>query len=245
VASVGGPVATRTLLSARFRRSRRSSSAWSPVLRLMRDGERPRAPDCGSGHARRSPPRRRALRFGCSRTRTGRHGGGSRACRRGENISAKRRRLALWRVSSQSSASGWASGRRLNRSHVPNGVTCSELALHSVLAHSPQPTNARCARGEEPKARSLTVGPALAGSIGCKRSEFLRTISVRLTPQANVRPEIRPQLREFLAWYEEVSGRIDAGAVVAPGEQERLTEEASAVAHLLDLLDSSADEPAS
>ena len=158
MASVGGPVATRTLLSARFRRSRRSSSAWSLMLRLMRDGERPRAPDCGSGHARRSPPRRRALRFGCSRTRTARHGGGLRACRRGENISAKRRTLALWRVSSQSSASGWASGRRLNRSHVPNGVRCSELALHSVLAHSPQPTNARCARGEEPKARSFDCG---------------------------------------------------------------------------------------
>jgi hypothetical protein len=60
-----------------------------------------------------------------------------------------------------------------------------------------------------------------------------------------VRPDIRPQLREFLAWYEEVLGRIEAGAVVAPGEQERLTEEASAVAHLLDLLDSSVDEPAS
>ena len=64
--------------------------------------------------------------------------------------------------------------------------------------------------------------------------------------EPNVRPDIRPQLREFLAWYEEVLGRIErAGAVVAPGEQERLTEEASAVAHLLDLLDSSADEPAS
>ena len=62
---------------------------------------------------------------------------------------------------------------------------------------------------------------------------------------AKVRPEIRPQLREFLAWYEEVLGRIEAGAVVAPGEQERLTEEASAVAHLLDLLDSSAEKPAS
>ena len=59
------------------------------------------------------------------------------------------------------------------------------------------------------------------------------------------RPDIRRQLRESLAWYEEVLGRIDAGAIVAPGEQERLTEEASGVAHLLDLLDSSADEPAS
>jgi hypothetical protein len=61
----------------------------------------------------------------------------------------------------------------------------------------------------------------------------------------NVRPDIRPQLREYLTWYEEVLGRVESGAVVAPGEQERLTEEASAVAHLLDLLDASADEPAS
>jgi hypothetical protein len=59
-----------------------------------------------------------------------------------------------------------------------------------------------------------------------------------------VRPDIRPQLREYLAWYEEVLGRVESGAVVAPGEQVRLTEEASAVAHRLDLLDSSADEPA-
>jgi hypothetical protein len=86
----------------------------------------------------------------------------------------------------------------------------------------------------------LTAGPALAESTGYKRSRFLRTISVRLT-----RPDIRPQLREYLAWYEEVLERVESGAVVAPGEQERLTEEASAVAHLLDLLDSSADEPAS
>ena len=61
----------------------------------------------------------------------------------------------------------------------------------------------------------------------------------------NARPEIRPQLREFLAWCEEVLGRIESGAIVAPGEQERITAEASAVAHLLDLLDSSADKPAS
>jgi hypothetical protein len=59
------------------------------------------------------------------------------------------------------------------------------------------------------------------------------------------RPDIRPQLRAYLAWYEEVLGRVESGAIVAPGEQERLTEEASAVAHLLDLLDSSAEEPAS
>jgi hypothetical protein len=60
----------------------------------------------------------------------------------------------------------------------------------------------------------------------------------------NVRPDIRPQLREYLAWYEEVLVRFEEGAIVAPGEQERLTEEASAVAHLLDLLNASADDPA-
>jgi hypothetical protein len=66
-----------------------------------------------------------------------------------------------------------------------------------------------------------------------------------LRRELNVKPDIRPQLREYLAWYEEVLGRIEEGAIMAPREQERLTEEASAVAHLLDLLNSSADEPAS
>ena len=55
------------------------------------------------------------------------------------------------------------------------------------------------------------------------------------------RPDIRPQLRELLAWYEEVLGRIESGAVVAPGEQDRLTAEASAVAHVLDLGSSTED----
>jgi hypothetical protein len=85
----------------------------------------------------------------------------------------------------------------------------------------------------------------LAESTPLTRSRALtveRTLN--RTPEEK-RPDVRPQLREFLAWYEEVLGRIESGAVVAPGEQERLTEEASAVAHLLDLLDSSADEPAS
>ena len=80
--------------------------------------------------------------------------------------------------------SGWGSGSRLNRSLAPIGVRCSELALHSVPAQSPQTTNARCARGEEPKATEFDCGPALVGSTGYKRSEFLRTISVRLPPRA-------------------------------------------------------------
>jgi hypothetical protein len=70
------------------------------------------------------------------------------------------------------------------------------------------------------------------------------TIRSGLRRELNVRPDIRPELRESLAWYDEVLGRIEEGAIVAPGEQERLTEEASAVAHLLDLLNSNADEPA-
>jgi hypothetical protein len=59
---------------------------------------------------------------------------------RGQNGSGP---AALWQVSSQSSASCWGSGRRLNRSHAPNGVGCSDLALHSVPAQSPQTTNAQ------------------------------------------------------------------------------------------------------
>jgi hypothetical protein len=59
------------------------------------------------------------------------------------------------------------------------------------------------------------------------------------------RPDLRPQLRESLVWYEEVLGRIEERAIVAPGEQERLMEKAAVVAHLLDLLGASADEPAS
>ena len=68
------------------------------------------------------------------------------------------RRLALWLVSSQSSASCWESGRRLNRSLARFGVRCSELALHSVPSQSPQSTNAQCARGEEPEATEFDCG---------------------------------------------------------------------------------------
>jgi hypothetical protein len=52
-----------------------------------------------------------------------------------------------------------------------------------------------------------------------------------------VRPDIRPELREFLAWYEDVNAKIDAGAVVAPGERERLVKEAQLVTRLLGLLE--------
>ena len=51
------------------------------------------------------------------------------------------------------------------------------------------------------------------------------------------KPDIRPQLREMLAWYDEVLGRIAAGALVGPGVAERLREEQSLTARYLDLLD--------
>jgi hypothetical protein len=47
------------------------------------------------------------------------------------------------------------------------------------------------------------------------------------------RPDLRPQLGELLAWYREVLGRIEGGAIVEPGEEERLREEASLVDELL------------
>ena len=51
------------------------------------------------------------------------------------------------------------------------------------------------------------------------------------------KPDIRPQLRELLAWSDDVLGRIAAGALVGPGVAERLREEQSLTARYLDLLD--------
>jgi hypothetical protein len=51
------------------------------------------------------------------------------------------------------------------------------------------------------------------------------------------KPDIRPQLRELLAWYEDVLGRIASGALVAPGVAERLAEEQEFTARYLELLD--------
>jgi hypothetical protein len=91
----------------------------------------------------------------------------------------------------------------------------------------------------------LTGSPGVAVNPPDARvRSFSPTLIIRRGSNQRLTP-IRPQLREYLAWYEEVLGRIESGTIVAPGEQERLTEEASAVAQLLDLLDSSADEPAS
>ena len=51
------------------------------------------------------------------------------------------------------------------------------------------------------------------------------------------KPDIRPQLRELLAWYDDVLGRIAVGALVGPGVAERLREEQNLTARYLELLD--------
>jgi hypothetical protein len=58
-------------------------------------------------------------------------------------------------------------------------------------------------------------------------------------------PEIRPHLRRWLAWYEEVVADLDGPdpPKLHPGIRKGLDEEARAVAHLLDFLDQAAEPP--
>jgi hypothetical protein len=53
------------------------------------------------------------------------------------------------------------------------------------------------------------------------------------------KPDVRPQLRELLAWYDDVLERIAAGALVEPGVAERVGEEREFTARYLELLDAS------
>jgi hypothetical protein len=57
------------------------------------------------------------------------------------------------------------------------------------------------------------------------------------------KPDIRPQLRELLAWYDDVLQRISSGAVVEPGMVEHLSEEREFAARHLDLLDADEESP--
>jgi hypothetical protein len=68
-----------------------------------------------------------------------------------------------------------------------------------------------------------------------ERTEF--DLPVPDGARALPKPDVRPQLRELLAWYDDVLGRIPAGALVAPGVAERLSEERDFSARLLELLD--------
>ena len=58
------------------------------------------------------------------------------------------------------------------------------------------------------------------------------------------RPDIRPQLRELLAWYDDVLQRIASGALVEPGTAERLSEGREFTARHLELLDADEESPA-
>jgi hypothetical protein len=59
---------------------------------------------------------------------------------------------------------------------------------------------------------------------------------LRVAPELP-KPDVRPQLRELLAWYDDVLGRIAAGALVVPGLAERLAKEQDFTARYLELLD--------
>jgi hypothetical protein len=50
------------------------------------------------------------------------------------------------------------------------------------------------------------------------------------------KPDVRPQLRELLAWYDDVLERVVAGALVAPGVAERLREERDFTARFLEFM---------
>ena len=57
------------------------------------------------------------------------------------------------------------------------------------------------------------------------------------------KPDIRPQLRELLAWYDDVLQRIASGALVEPGVVEYLSEEREFAARHLELLDAHEESP--
>jgi hypothetical protein len=82
----------------------------------------------------------------------------------------KRHRLALWRVSWTRSASGWGWGKRPNRSHVPNGVRCLNWPCIQSRPKARKPPTRDAREARSLRRRSLTAGPALAGSTGLERS---------------------------------------------------------------------------
>ena len=54
---------------------------------------------------------------------------------------------------------------------------------------------------------------------------------------AEEKPDVRPELRKLLDWYREVVERIEGGAIVEPGEEDRLREEAALADELLQRLE--------
>ena len=82
------------------------------------------------------------------------------------------RTLALWQVSWKRSASGWGWGKRPNRSHVPNGVRCVHWPCIQSRPKARKPPTRDAREARSLRRRSLTAGPALAGSTGYTRSAF-------------------------------------------------------------------------
>jgi hypothetical protein len=73
----------------------------------------------------------------------------------------KRRRLAPWPVSSQRSASGWGSGRSLNRSQAPIGVRCSDWPCIQVPARARNPPTRHARKARSFQANGLRCGASL------------------------------------------------------------------------------------
>ena len=91
---------------------------------------------------------------------------------------------------------------------------------------------------DEPPRPALTLRLELAlpsRSFG-HGSERPALHSRTVTPESP-KPDLRPQLSELLKWYDEALGHIEGGAIVEPGEPERLKEERGFTARLLELLE--------
>jgi hypothetical protein len=86
-----------------------------------------------------------------------------------------------------------------------------------------------------PHSRYASSSPSPSRSFG-HGSERPALHSRTVTPESP-KPDLRPQLSELLKWYDEALGHIEGGAIVEPGEPERLKEERGFTARLLELLE--------
>ena len=69
----------------------------------------------------------------------------------------------------------------------------------------------------------------------CGRARAVRRVVAELVPTEP--PDIRPWLRERIAWYDETLARVEAGPVFEPGVRDKLEEERGLHAGLLSLLE--------
>ena len=88
----------------------------------------------------------------------------------------RRLTAALPRRECGGSASGWGWGKRVNRSHVPNGVRCVHWPCIQSRPKARKPPTRYAREARSLRRRSLTAGPTLAGSTGYTRSAFLEAV---------------------------------------------------------------------